>query len=753
MKLLAPLTVVHVVAAVHLLRSNVYHSVAFEGARAVSQVVTLLEDMLKKSRTEGKEERDLYADFKCYCDDNEKSNTETLATAEKNIALLENDIQGLLGSNSELSQEVAALKADMQKNQLARSEAQTLRDNENAAYLLEKADLEAAIAQLGKAVDALAAIGGDQALASAAHDKFMAGFDPEKNKTEVLLAGLSTSLNKAMIAAGSRMEPQKKGQFEVLLQRIKAPFTGTYVAQSGEVVGILKQMKATFESNLKESTSAENAAVSAHTKWSATKKSEWDTMDAASGKKSTQMGANDGDLSTKKQSLSSEKQSKESAIDFLDKLRPMCKDKAKDFEQRNMWRANEEAAISQAIAILNSDHAFDAFGKVNATSFLQVSSNPRKQTTTKSGSSVAIYLQQVARRQHSTRLARIAGMLLVGNPFERVLIEIAKVKKVLEEEGALDVKTRDWCNAERGRTQGSIDTKEQDILDLEGEITQLETDIDHPDTGLKAAIKEHEDKLEQYRTVMIEQTKERRKESQLNTESINDCVEAAAILQKASALLTKYYDQLSKQRKQYYDASFSQRDPAPPATWDSQYQGQSESSVIVLIETIRENTVTEEKSLHQTELEHQQDYEDLMQSIKDLEASEQTDLVTAKKNLATKQQELGEKRTDKENTQNEVTALNRYLEEIKPGCDFITDNFDTRKSNRDAETSALDVAVQKIQGTPAYQQMLVSEKEEGWGDCKKHCSVDENHVDCVACLNKVSVPGWCAGHASTPGCP
>merc|ERR1719301_277894 len=54
--------------------------------------------------------------------------------------------------------------------------------------------------------------------------------------------------------------------------------------------------------------------------------------------------------------------------DFLASLTSRCAKKKAEYEKRNMLRAQEEAAIAEAIAILNSDAAFSTFGKVDATS-------------------------------------------------------------------------------------------------------------------------------------------------------------------------------------------------------------------------------------------------------------------------------------------------------------------------------------------------------------------------------------------------
>merc|ERR1719156_127673 len=69
-----------------------------------------------------------------------------------------------------------------------------------------------------------------------------------------------------------------------------------------------------------------------------------------------------------KKQLSEAKKQKASDEEFLDKLLPLCEEKAKGYENRKMLRANEEAAIAEAISILNSDAAFATFGTVDATS-------------------------------------------------------------------------------------------------------------------------------------------------------------------------------------------------------------------------------------------------------------------------------------------------------------------------------------------------------------------------------------------------
>merc|ERR550537_1718699 len=97
-------------------------------------------------------------------------------------------------------------------------------------------------------------------------------------------------------------------------------------------------------------------------------------------------------------------------------------------------------------------------------------------------------------------------------------------------------------------------------------------------------------------------------------------------------------------------------------------------------------------------------------------------------------------------------ATEEYLEKIKPGCDFITENFDAREESRETEKKALKKVRGLLKGSPAYKAAVEKAEIESWGECKDKCMGQKEHVECKACLAKVSVPGYCAGHPDTTGC-
>merc|ERR1712100_1005101 len=149
---------------------------------------------------------------------------------------------------------------------------------------------------------------------------------------------------------------------------LQAPFTGTYTSQSAEVVGILKNMRDTFEKNLAEARATEKARIEAYKKLMAILKKAEEEMTESYESKQKELGGNDEELAAKREQLDVAKKQKDDAEAFLEALIPMCEEKAMQYEKRKILRANEETAIGEAISILNSDAAFATFGTVDATS-------------------------------------------------------------------------------------------------------------------------------------------------------------------------------------------------------------------------------------------------------------------------------------------------------------------------------------------------------------------------------------------------
>merc|ERR1719272_2170858 len=94
-----------------------------------------------------------------------------------------------------------------------------------------------------------------------------------------------------------------------------------------------------------------------------------------------------------------------------------------------------------------------------------------------------------------------------------------------------------------------------------------------------------------------------------------------------------------------------------------------------------------------------------MTDLKSEEADLEKSIAEMTKTLAEKRAELLDKEEELAKTQGEKKSLEAYLEDIKPGCDFITKNFDDREANRATETKALKKASTLLKDTPIYKSL------------------------------------------------
>jgi len=347
----------------------------------------------------------------------------------------------------------------------------------------------------------------------------------------------------------------------------------------------------------------------------------------------------------------------------------------------------------------------------------------------------------------------VVALLEADNPFDVVLAEIDKMLNLIVEEGKGDQENLNWCNSERVSQDAALATANAQIETLTSEIATLTDTIENPETGLLVMIANDEASLEENMQSQTTETEIRAEENKAYQADIATLVQSEELLKGAISVLRKYYAKMEAENVGTGLLQKRKEDPAPPSTWDSAYSGQSESgnSAVSMLEFILTENEKEETAAHQAENEAQIAYEDSMAGLKADEASLRKNLADLHESLAATEKELGEKKEEKKKTEAQKAAIEEYLLKIKPGCDFITTNFDLRESHRATETAALNNAITLIKETPAYMASVSEQHQEDLGDCQSVCT-DEAQAVCKACLAKVTIPGYCAGHPDTEGC-
>merc|ERR1719235_323466 len=652
---------------------------------------------------------------------------------------------------------------------------------------------------------------------------------------------LDDHLKEALRAASVFLNDKQRGAMTSFVQ---APFTGNYNAQSGEIVGVLKNMNDTFTANLANARQVEAKALADFTAMKKVLDEEYDEASELFEKRKTEIGETAELISRTSSEMNTAKDRLADDQDFLASLTERCAKKKADFDKRNMLRSQEEAAIAEAIAVLNSDAAFETFGKVSATStgatsFIQISASQDKDAQ-KVRSAAAAALAGASKKLHSMRLAKIAVELSskskAENPFTKVLENINSTVELIDAEEADDKQKLDTCNSEQAENFQIRDDKKDKMDDLTTTIGELEISA----KNTRQQIKDEEEDLAENRADQKEATDARNAQNAVFKVNLKNLQDAEKILAKATKVLVKYYKYLhahtaEKTYKEvdgkdsgggnlrqiqpgfsdptkvdlelqkacseepecvaYNSAGWLKSSLAPEEEWyawdggklfikelngvpateagtqllqtkskskqpgeeDAEFadsQSSNGNKVIDMLNFIAGETKDEKDNAISTEESAVDTFNGEMKTAKDAEEGMMKAIDGYKLDLANTEKSLQEADAELATTTAEHTATVKYLDDIEPGCTFIQQNYDGRKAAREAETAALDNAVSTLKATPIFQRFLAEAEKEAMGKCAPLCEGDkEPEAECQACLQGVSVFGYCVTNPDTVGCP
>merc|ERR1719451_206524 len=152
-------------------------------------------------------------------------------------------------------------------------------------------------------------------------------------------------------------------------------FKQSYAPQSGEIFGILKQMKETFESNLSASQKEELANQKAYEELKAAKEEEIAAGQAQIDTKTQELSDTDEKLAQAKEDIADTRASLSADEQFLMMLKEKCQMTDKEWEERQKTRQLEMEACSKALAVLSGDDAHDLFTRTFNPALLQEESS------------------------------------------------------------------------------------------------------------------------------------------------------------------------------------------------------------------------------------------------------------------------------------------------------------------------------------------------------------------------------------------
>jgi len=674
-------------------------------ANPIRKVVTMLQSMQAKVEEEGEKEKALFDKYMCYCKTAGGDLAASIADAGSSISDLGNKIKAGTEQKAVLAEELKTAQSDRTAAKKAMAEATAIREKEASAFAIEKANAEKDVAAVAKAIAAI--------------EKGMAGSFLQTSGAQLLRTVLAAKRDLLMDDDRQDMLSFLSGS-----QRLQ------YAPQSGQILGILKQMHDEMAKNAADATEAEKAAIKTYEELMAAKKKEVDALTAEIEKKLERSGNLGVQIAQMKNDMGDTEEALAADKEFLANMEKNCETKKKEWDVIVKTRAEELAALADTIKILNDDDALELFKKTlpSASSLmqLQVSALATKQRA-------LTMLKQFMREQPSHEHVAFIALALEGKKigFDKVIKMIDDMIITLKIEQEDDEAKKEYCAKELDASDDKKKGLERALSNLETEIENAKEDIaklaEEIDI-LKAAIKELDKNV-------MEATEQRKEENEDFKDLKASDTAAKELMKFAKNRLNKFYNPklykaasligLAPEGKakgpsaletagdmtafaQVSQHSHMEAPPPPPEAFGA-YSKKSEDSmgVMAMIDLLIADLDKEMTEAETDEKDAQADYETLM---KDSAAKRTKDskLLSEKETIkAETEADLESNTEEKAAAGKELMSTMQYIQSLHNECDWLLKYFDVRQEARASEIDALGKAKAVLNGAD-YSMLQVS---------------------------------------------
>merc|ERR1719379_392577 len=680
------------------------------------RVITMLQMMVKKVEAEGKKEAELFEKFMCYCKSGKASLGKSIADAEEKIPQLESDIKEAEATKTQLDSDLETHKADRETAKSDVAKATGMREEDAAAFLKESTEDKSNLDALTKALAAI--------------EKGMAGAFLQ-TATAAMLRRLTVSMD---MSSADR---------DILSSFLMGGSGHRYAPASGEIVGILKQMKDTMEKDLAEVIAAEDKAKQDFEGLVGAKEKEIAAATKAIEEKTKRTGEVAVEIVMLKEDLDDTQTSLGEDKSFLADLEKNCATKEKEWAEICKTRQEELIAIADTIKILNDDDAQELFKKTLPSSFMQI------QVTAESMRARALSIVQQARQASKTGRPQLdfIALTLRGKKigFEKVIKLIDEMVVNLKAEQTADDEKKKYCTE-------SLDSADDKKKELEHSIAGLETSISKTKDAI-AATKEEvealEDAIKALDKMVAEATEQRKEENEDYTELMAQDSAAKEVILFAKNRLNKFYNpklytpppkrELTEEERITVNnggtlaptpppagiagtgiAAFVQisaraqrKDaPAPPPESFSAYAKKSEESggVMQMMDLLVADLDKEMTAATAAEQNAQKDYETLVKDAAAKRAEDSKLIVDKQADIAEMEGELQETGEAKASAGKELVGTLKVIESLHGECDWLTKFYDVRKEARAGEIDALGKAKAVLSGADYSLLELAGER-------------------------------------------
>jgi len=664
-------------------------------ANPIRKIVTLMQDMQQEIQGELTKEKELFERFMCICTDYPAKLSESVDENTNKISELKSKIESEEAQQSRLEQDLKGHNEDKSSAEKDLSKATGLREKEQAEFESSLANAKSTLAGVSQVLPVL--------------EKSAAG-----DASSALLQGPVASRLAALISASSVITPTDKDKVVSFLTN-EGQNSEDYAPQSGQIVGILKQMKDEMQHSIKEQESAETVAADGFADLKGAKDQEIAVSGESISSKELRVGKLAVSIADAKDELEDTQSELKDAQEMLHTLTTQCGSRQKEFETRLKLRNDEIAAISEAIKVLNDDDALDVFKKAvpadvaalqteksgflqlhHASSQLQKAIEMVRKTSSSSQDRHLSFLlnsmsAQLRVEERSRKHAAVQAPDMRG-----VVKMIDGMIDLLNKEQADDEKKKEWCWQEGNKAEKELGAK-HDALDNHKAAGEKFAD---QLAGYGEDLKALEKSIADLDGQVAGATELRKKEHAEYAASVQMAEVAVQLLDKAKNKLMKFYNPAEyKDEESKKDASFLQtiiqhnqnRKAAqmPELPKLGELKQQNEGGVVALMDRIKNELIRDKDEAEFEEKTARQDYVSLMSESAETRAQDAKSLVAKTSSRAQLEKDIIQNNGQTKLSMDELMNANQYVADVHQSCDFLLQNFAPTKDARMQELDGL----------------------------------------------------------------
>jgi len=501
-----------------------------------------------------------------------------------------------------------------------------------------------------------------------------------------------------------------------------APEANAYEFQSGGIVDMLKKLKDEFRGKLGECQKEEMNSKHAFDMIVADLVDSIENSNDTIEEKKVTKARKEEKTASDKKALAGTIQTKKDDEKTLADLKVECEQKKLSFGEKQQLRAEEIAAIQQAIDILSSG---DVSG--NAEKHLGLAQSGAKVTALaqlrSAGQSEGVqgrvrdFIASEGNRLHSRNLVLLAEKL-AADPFAKVKKMIDSMITRLLNEANEDAQHEGFCDKEIGKSKVTRNKLNEDIDALTAAVEEGKATIMHLTEEMATLTKEVAD----LDASMAEATKIRSDEKATNKATVADSKAAQTAVAAATAVLKKFYEkasmatgllQVSRPKmgtdewKSLANPNFQGGDKGLKTgnawghtegmqTFGKKYTGQQDEAggVMAMLEVILSDFSNLEADTKAAEAQSQETYDNFMVDSKRTKATKQKKIEMDTADRAAAEAKLAEDTKDLKGTQDELLAADRYYDKLVPQCIDQGQTFEERTASRESEIASLKQALE-----------------------------------------------------------